>query len=142
MKISECITHEPHCISPETTLAEAAEDMKLLDVGILPVCEDNEVVGIVTDRDMTVRAVAEGANPKTTTVGEIMTRVVVYCFDDQDVMEAAHLMEKNRVRRLPILDRQQNLIGILSLADLALRTEHREVATRVLTRISDPAIAA
>ena len=141
MKINECITHEPHCINPETTLVEAADDMKILDVGILPVCEDNELVGIITDRDVAVRAVAEGCDPKTTTVGEVMTLVVVYCFEDQDILEAAHLMEKNRSRRLPILNRQQNLVGILSLGDLAVRTDYRDVATRVLTRISEPAFA-
>lgn len=138
MTIAECITHEPHCVSPEATLMEAAEDMKALNVGILPVCQDDELVGMVTDRDIAIRGVAEGCNPKTTTVGEVMSRVVIYCFDDQNVSQAAEMMERNRIRRLPILNRRQSLVGILSLGDLAIRMEDHDVATRVLTRVSEP----
>lgn len=136
MKIYECITHEPHCIRPDTSLAEAAEDMKTLDVGILPVCNEDELVGIVTDRDITIRGVASGCNPRVTTVREVMSPVVIYCFDDQDIAEAAELMERRRIRRLPILDRHQNVVGILSLADLAVRSDDHEMATRILTSIS------
>lgn len=141
MKINEFITREPHCIGPDATLMEAADDMKTLDVGILPVCQDNELVGMVTDRDIAIRGVAEGADPKTTMVREIMSRVVVYCFEDQDVKEAAEMMERNRVRRLPILDRRQNVVGILSLGDLAIRAPDSELAAWILTRVSEPAFA-
>lgn len=141
MKINECITHEPHCVSPDATLVEAADDMKTLDVGILPVCINDELIGMVTDRDIAVRGVAGGCNPQTTTVREVMSQVVIFCFEDQDITEAAHLMEKNRVRRLPILDRRQNLVGILSLGDLAVRTDDLDMASRVLSRISEPAFA-
>ena len=138
MKIKEILTYEPHCISPDATLVEAAEDMKTLDVGILPVCEDGELIGAVTDRDIAIRGVAGGCNPKTTTIREVMSPIVVYCFEDQDVREAAELMEKNRIRRLPILNRQQDVIGIISLGDLAIRTQDTDLASRILTRVSEP----
>ena len=138
MKIKEIITCEPHCIGPDATLEEAAEDMKTLDVGILPICKDEELIGAVTDRDIAIRGVAEGCDPKTTPVREVMSRVIVYCFDAQEVEEAADMMEKNRIRRLPILDRQQRVIGIISLGDLALRAQNSNMANRVLTRVSEP----
>ena len=141
MKIKEILTYEPHCISPDATLVEAAEDMKTLDVGILPVCEDEELIGAVTDRDIAIRGVAEGRDPKTTTVREVMSRIVIYCFEDQDVKEAAELMGKNRIRRLPILNRQQHVIGIISLGDLVIRTGDSYMANRVLTRVSEPVYA-
>jgi len=138
MKINECITHEPHCVTPDATLEEAADDMKCLNVGVLPVCTDDELVGVVTDRDIAVRGVAGGYNPRTTTVREVMSRKVIFCFDDQDIREAAELMERNRIRRLPVLDRKLHLVGIISLGDLAIRTEDGDMVGRVLSRVSEP----
>jgi len=115
--------------------------MRTLDVGILPVCKDEELIGAITDRDIAIRGVAEGCDPKTTPVREVMSRVIVYCFDDQDVKDAAEMMEKNRIRRLPILDHQQRVVGIISLGDLALRAQDSNMANRVLTRVSEPIYA-
>jgi CBS domain-containing protein len=139
MKIKEIETTCPHCISPDATLMEAAADMKSLDVGILPVCDNDVVTGAITDRDITIRAVAEGKDPRTTRIRDVMSHKIVYCFDEQDVDEAAEIMEKNRVRRLPVLNQCKRLVGILSLGDLAIRTEANERAGRVLARVSTSA---
>lgn len=139
MKISEILTPNPQCISPDTTLATAAQKMKSLDVGMLPICENDRLVGTLTDRDITIRSVASGADPNTTTVRDAMTREIVYCFDDEDVEDAAEMMEQKQVRRLPVLSRSKRLVGIVSLGDLAVRTQREKLAGEVLERVSEPA---
>ena len=136
MKIKEIITPEPQCISPDATLVEAAEDMKSLDVGILPICENDRLVGTVTDRDIIVRAVAEGRDPHTTKVREVMSGKIIYCFDDQNVEDAASMMEKSQVRRLPVLDHDKRLVGIISIGDLAARAHQDELAGRTLAAVA------
>jgi CBS domain-containing protein len=113
--------------------------MKSLDVGMLPICENDRLVGTLTDRDITIRSVASGANPNTTTVRDAMTREIVYCFDDEDVEDAAEMMEQKQVRRLPVLSRSKRLVGIVSLGDLAVRTQREKLAGEVLERVSEPA---
>ena len=113
--------------------------MKALDVGMLPVCEQDRLIGSITDRDIVIRALAEGLDPAVTRVREMMTPEVAYCFDDQSVTEAAELMEQKRVRRLPVLDRNQRLVGIVSLGDLAVRTHKDRMAGHVLERVCEPA---
>lgn len=142
MKISQILTPDPQCISPETTLTNAAQKMKALDVGMLPICENDRLVGTLTDRDITIRATAFGANPNTTSVREAMTPDIVYCFDDENVEDAAELMEQKQVRRLPVLSRDRRLVGILSLGDLAVRTQREKLAGEVLERVSEPAALA
>src|ERR671937_1268828 len=101
MQVKEVMTHGVECIRPEATLQEAATKMKELDVGPLPVCgDDDRLVGMLTDRDITIRAVAEGQDPKTARVQDVMTPDITYCFEDQDVKEAARLMEEKQIRRL------------------------------------------
>lgn len=115
--------------------------MKELDIGSLPVCDGEKLQGLVTDRDMVLRLVAEGRDPATTNVMEIMTPAATYCFDDQTLEEAAAVMEAKQIRRLPILNRDKQLIGMLSLGDLATRTqgtEDQELAEEALTDISAP----
>jgi CBS domain-containing protein len=142
MKISEILTPNPQCISPETTLAKAAQKMKLLDVGMLPICDHDRLAGTVTDRDIVIRAIAAGADPKTTTVRAAMTQDIFFCFEDDDVEEAAQLMEQRQVRRLPVLNRHKRLVGIVSLGDLAVRTRRDEMVGEVLERVSEPAASA
>jgi CBS domain-containing protein len=139
MKITEILTPNPQCISPETTLTTAAQKMKSLDVGMLPICENDRLVGTITDRDITIRCIARGANPNTTTVHDAMTREIVYCFEDEDVEDAAELMEQKQIRRLPVLSRNKRLVGIVSLGDLAVRTQREKLAGEVLERVSEPA---
>ena len=138
MKVNEIITHDPQVIHPETALIEAAQKMKSLDIGMLPVCDGDRLVGVITDRDITVRGVAQGYDPKTARVQEVMTPEVIYCFDDEDVKEAAKKMEEKQVRRLPVLNREKRLVGIVSLGDLAVRTGKEKLAGEVLERVSEP----
>src|SRR5947209_42026 len=103
MKIKDLMSSEVEVIGPEATLKEAAEKMCAIDAGTIPVVSEKTVVGILTDRDITVRGVAEGRDPAKARVREIMTRDVVYCYDDQEVEDAAELMAENQVRRLVVL---------------------------------------
>jgi CBS domain-containing protein len=136
MKTGQIITPHPKCVSPEATVQEAAQEMKILDVGILPVCENERLVGAVTDRDITIRAVARGCDPRNTPIKDVMTEESVYCFDDQDIEEAARMMEEQRVRRLPVLNRDKRLIVIISIGDLAVRGGKEEMAGEVLGSVS------
>src|SRR5207253_2281629 len=112
-KVHEVMTRGAECIRPDACLREAAERMKALDVGVLPVCDDDRLVGMVTDRDITVRGTAERMPPGLGQVRDVMTPNVISCFEDQDVGEAARLMEQNQVRRLVVLNRDKRLVGIV-----------------------------
>jgi CBS domain-containing protein len=136
MKTIDIMTPNPQCVSPEDTLTEAAEQMKRLNVGMLPVCRDDHLIGVLTDRDIAIRGVANGLDPKQTKVRSIMSRLIISCFADQDQEAAATIMESHRVRRLPVLDRDDQLIGIISLSDLAARTGDEDLASRVLERLA------
>jgi CBS domain-containing protein len=116
----------------------AAAKMRALDVGPLPVCDGDRLQGMVTDRDITVRATAAGKDPATTPVAEVMTPQVVSVFEDQDVAEAARLMEQYQIRRLVVLDRDNRLVGIVSLGDLAVETGDEGGAGEVLEQVSEP----
>ncbi len=123
MELSQIMTREVEVIAPSATLQEAAEQMKARDVGALPVCEGPQLVGMLTDRDITVRADAAGLDPQVARVRDVLTPHVHYCFEDQAPEEAAWLMKEYRIRRLAILDRGQRLVGMVSLDDLALTDE-------------------
>jgi CBS domain-containing protein len=107
-----------HLTHPNETLVEAAKTMALLDAGALPVRDGDRLVGMITDRDIAVRGVALGKRPDAT-VAEVMSREVLYCYEDQEVEEVLRNMGQVQVRRLPVLDRNKRLVGIVSLADLA-----------------------
>jgi CBS domain-containing protein len=119
MKVHEIMTAHPHGIGPNNTLVEAAGLMRELDVGALPVFDDDELAGLVTDRDLVVRGLADGRDPNSATVSEVMSGGVQYIFADQEVEVAAHMMESAQVRRLPVMDREKRLVGIISLGDIA-----------------------
>jgi CBS domain-containing protein len=140
MQVKEVMTRGVECIRPTASLEEAARKMRDLDVGALPVCGDNDrLVGMITDRDITVRAVADGQEPKTARVQNIMTPEITYCFDDNDVSEAAQTMKEHQVRRLVVLDHEKRLVGIVSLGDLAVQTRDDGLSGETLERISEPA---
>src|SRR5215471_9942486 len=120
MQVKEVMTHNPEVVRPEALLQEVAEKMSTLDVGILPVCDGDQLIGLLTDRDVTVRATAAGCDPTLIQVCDVMTTHLVYCFEDQDIAEAAELMEEQQVRRLPVLNHHHRLVGIVSLDDLAV----------------------
>ena len=117
MKVSDCMTRDVQMTSPEETLRDAAQAMVRLDAGVLPVSEGDRLVGMITDRDIAVRGVAEGRGPDTK-VAEVMSREVMYCFEDEDSAAVLRYMGDIQVRRLPVLNRDKRLIGIVSLADL------------------------
>lgn len=138
MQLKEMMTAEPEIVSPADSLEEAARKMKELDVGMMPVCDGKRVVGILTDRDVTVRATAEGRDAHTTSVEEAMTRDPVYAFDDQDEKEAAEMMERNQIRRLVVVDRDKNLAGVVSLGDVAVKGGDEKLAGEATQQVSQP----
>lgn len=141
MQIREVMTQGAEVVHLDARATEAAAKMRELDVGSLPVCDGDRLEGVITDRDITIRLVAEGLDPSVTKVSDIMTPGVTYCFDDQTIEEASMIMEAHQIRRLPILNREKQLIGIVSLGDLAIRTEGTEdqqLADEALKDISEP----
>jgi CBS domain-containing protein len=139
MQVREVMTRGVECAQPTDPIARAAERLRELNVGSLPVCgEEDTLVGMVTDRDITVRATAGACDPRSTSVSEVMTPNIVTCFDDQDVTEAARLMKDNQIRRIVVLNRNKRLVGILSLGDLAVEADEH-LAAGALERISEPA---
>jgi CBS domain-containing protein len=125
VKISDIMTSDVETAQPDDTLRTAARMMADLDVGVLPVGENDRLVGMITDRDITVRAVAEGLNPDEAKVRDVMTTDLRCCFADDDVAAAAEKMGQWQVRRLPVLDRDKRLVGIVSMGDLSLGDEGR-----------------
>lgn len=119
MLVKELMTDGAERIGPDTSLKDSAAKMRQMNVGSLPVTERDRLIGMITDRDITCRGVAEGCDPSTTKVRDVMTKDVTYCFDDQEVADAARLMEDKMVRRLPVLDHHQKMVGMLTVSDLS-----------------------
>ena len=138
MLVKDIMTYEVEVVAPGDTLEQVARKMEVLDVGPLPVCEGDRVVGMVTDRDITVRATAAGCDPKTTLVSEAMTHDIVCCYEDQDVQEAAKLMKEKQIRRLLVMSRADDLVGIVSLGDLATEAGGQAQPGEVLKKVSEP----
>ena len=139
MQIAQIMTRDPEAVTPDFTLKDAALKMRQLDIGMLPIRSDDRLVGMLTDRDITVRAIADGRDPTNTKVSDIMTPEVVYCFEDQDVSEAAKLMQEKQIRRLPILNRQKRLVGIVSLGDVAVHSGEEKIVSETIKEVSEPA---
>ena len=140
MKLKEIMTQDVEVIHPDDSLQTAAQKMRERDTGFLPVCDGDRLVGSVTDRDIIVRAMAEGIDPHGMIGQDLMTSPIVYCFDDQEIQEATSLMEANQIRRLPILNRKKRLVGIVSLGDLAVHTGQSERTGETLKEVSRPAV--
>ena len=136
MKVKEVMTREVEFIQPNDSLQTAAQKMRDRDIGFLPVYEGDEVVGVVTDRDIVIRGIVGGMNPEAIVGREMVTSPVIYCFDDQDVEDAARLMRQNQIRRLIVLDRNNNQpVGVVSLGDLA-GTVNDKTSGKVLHSVS------
>src|SRR5258706_3568739 len=138
MLLREMMTANIEDISADATLMQAAEKMKLLDIGAIPVRENDRVVGMITDRDIAVRAVAEGRDPRKMAVREAMSPDICFCYDDQSVESAAKLMEEKQIRRLAVFDRSERAIGMVSLGDLAVRNQDDRLSGEVLGQVSKP----
>jgi CBS domain-containing protein len=136
MRVSEAMTRDVRLASPDETIQDAARMMAEIDAGILPVREGDRLVGMITDRDIAIRAVAEGRGPQTP-VREVMSAEVKYCYEDEDLDRVTHNMADIQVRRLPVLSRDKRLVGIISLGDVAVRQDAHYAET-ALSGISEP----
>ena len=136
MKVSEAMSRDVKVCSPEQTICDAAKLMAEIDAGALPVGEGDRLVGMITDRDIAVRAVAEHKSPDTK-IREVMSQEVLYCFDDQDVKEVAQNMGDVQVRRLPVVNRDKRLVGIVSIGDLA-KEARASTAGKAMADITQP----
>lgn len=138
MKISDVMTRDPQTISPGDTLRSAAQTMDDLDVGALPVCDGQRLVGVITDRDIVVRSAAAGQDPQSATVSQAMTDEVRWVYEDDDVSDAEKLMRDIQIRRVPVVNRDKKLVGIVSLGDLA--TDEAKGTEKTLERVSEPSM--
>jgi CBS domain-containing protein len=136
MRVSEAMTRDVRMANPEQTICEAARMMSEIDAGVLPVGEGDRLVGMITDRDIAIRAVAQ-EKPPTTKVRDVMSREVLYCYDDQDLDEVAVNMGDEQVRRMPVVNRDKRLVGIVSIGDVA-QTANATTAGRAVADISSP----
>ncbi len=134
MQVKDVMSHTAEMAAPDDTLQEAATRMRCWNVGILPVKEDDRLVGVITDRDIVMRAVCDAKDMKQTRVRDVMTPKVISCLDDQSLEEAAELMKAEKVRRLMVLDRAKRLVGVVALQDIAQALEPR--VGEVLERVS------
>jgi CBS domain-containing protein len=139
MNISEIMTSDFEMIDSTSSLREAARKMKSLNVGFLPVQEGTMLIGLITDRDIVIRGLAEGQDVESTQVKDIISSEVVYCFEDDSIEDAVRLMEENKVRRLIVVDHDRVPVGIVSLGDIAVKTGQEQLSGEALERISEPA---
>jgi CBS domain-containing protein len=121
MLIREAMTLHAEWIEPSISLVEVARKMRDNKIGCLPVGEEDRLIGMITDRDLACRGVAEGLDPKTTKAREVMTKGITWCFDDESINEAVQRMEEKEIHHMPVISRQMRMVGILSLSDLALK---------------------
>jgi CBS domain-containing protein len=120
VKVQEIMHREVRRTNPDMSLEDAARKMRDMDIGCLPVCENEELIGVITDRDIICRVVAETRDPATITVRDVMSKDVAFCFEDQSAMDAAQLMREKHVRRLPVFDHDNHMVGMLTLSDLSV----------------------
>jgi CBS domain-containing protein len=136
MKVREVMTRDVYVANPQNSIREVARVMTDIDCGSVPVGENDRLVGMVTDRDIAIRAVGQDKGPDTR-VEEVMTRDLRYCYEDEDLEHVTHNMGEQQIRRLPVVDRDKRLVGILSLGDVAMSTDCNETS-EALTGISRP----
>ena len=137
MNVSSCMSTDVRIASPGETIRDAAKAMKDLDAGVLPVGENDRLIGMITDRDIAVRAVAEGKGPDTT-VKDVMSREVLYCYEDENLADVARQMRDLQVRRMVVLNRDKRLCGIISLGDMARTDDDPMRTASALSGVSEP----
>jgi CBS domain-containing protein len=138
MKLSEIMTREVVVIQPDDSLQSAAKKMRDRNIGFLPVLDGEELLGVLSDRDITIRALADGMDVAVMLGRDLMTTPAIYCFEDQDVSEAAKIMAENQIRRLVVLSRDdKHVVGVISLGDLA-RNHTIDLSGEVLQKVSAP----
>jgi CBS domain-containing protein len=141
MQICDMMTRDVKCTRPDASIIDAARTMKQLDIGSLPVCgDDDRLQGMITDRDIVIRAVVDRRDLEETKVQDVMTPDIQFCMEEQPVEHAAKIMRERQIRRLVVLNRDRKLVGIISLGDLAVDTEDHELVGSALEDISQPAM--
>ncbi|MDO8302524.1 MAG: CBS domain-containing protein [Sedimentisphaerales bacterium] len=136
MQVKDIMTRDVQVVSPEASVLDAARKMRSFDIGCLPVCKGQKCVGIFTDRDIVIRAVAEGRNLQNTKVGDIMTPTIVYCSPDDDIELIVKLMENKQLRRILVLDEDKYPVGICSVGDVALDSGDLQLAGEVMHEVA------
>lgn len=135
MKVSQAMHKGVEWVSPDTTLTELARLMKKHDIGSIPIGENDRLVGMVTDRDIVCRGLANGKDPAACTARDVMTRGIAYCSEDHDLADAIRVMEEKKIRRLPVLNKQKRMVGILSLGDVSGSADN-SMSGEVLSAVS------
>jgi len=135
MKVRDAMHRGVEWVGPDTAVSEVARKMRDLDIGAIPVGENDRLVGMVTDRDIACRAVADGNDCNKLTTRDVMTKGVVYCLDSEDVDDAIRIMEQKQIRRLPVINEKKRLVGMLSLGDISHATSH-ELSGEVVAAVS------
>src|SRR5215475_11979939 len=135
MQVQEIMNSQVHLADPDMTICDAARCMRAENVGALPVRENDRLIGMVTDRDIVTRAIADERSPESTKVREVMSERIHYCFDNDDVQRAADVMAEHQVRRLPVLNRDKRLVGVVALADIG--RSHETAAQGALKGVSE-----
>jgi len=136
MEVREIMTTSVECIAPDVTIQDAAKKMRQMDVGFLPICENDRLIGTLTDRDIVVRGLAAGHDTNTAVRG-VMTSDVFYCFEDDTIEDCAEEMRENEVKRMLVLNREKRLVGVVSIGDLS--KAHEAAAGDKLKDISEAA---
>ena len=137
MQLKEIMTKDVELLDSEATVKDAARAMKRRNIGAIPLRKGDRLVGMVTDRDIVVRALADGLDVGKIKVSQIMTSPIAYCFEDQSIEEAAQIMEEKQIRRLPVLSRQKRLVGFVSLGDVAVQGHDEMLSGKVLEAVSE-----
>lgn len=138
MHISEVMTKNVVVLPPSATLQEAARRMREADTGFIPVEENGRLIGTVTDRDICVRGVADDRPASSTEIRSVLSETVVCCYDDEDHEAAANAMAEHKVRRLPVIDRQEKIVGVVSLGDLAVRAHAEKEVGEAMEKVAEP----
>lgn len=136
-QLKEVMSRDVKVISPDATIKEAAQHMRDDDFGMMPVGEDDRMIGAISDRDITIRAIADGKAP-TTKVRDVMSEGVIWAYENDSVEDGAKIMSEHQVRRLPIVNREKRLVGIVALGDFAVESSEIEAAAEALSEISKP----
>lgn len=135
MKVKKMMHKGVEWVSPDTTIAALAKKMQQFDIGAIPVGENDRLIGMVTDRDIAIRGVADGKDPSKLTARDVMTKGVIYCRDNEDVDEAARIMESKQIRRLPVIDANKRMVGMISLGDVS-HAASQKIAAEVTRAVS------
>lgn len=137
MQVKDIMSKKPDYLPPNTTLQKASEEMLKYDVGFLPIGNDGQLFGAITDRDIVVRALAKGKDPLKMQVQDIMTPNILSCFEDDDVQKAAKTMSDEQIRRLVVLSRDNKISGVISLGDIAVKTKNDQLTGHILQEVCE-----